>query len=130
MIPFSSVESFRAHAPEVEANTGVVQQRLREASIMVLASFPDMESRVESGALSAEIVELVVNRMVRRSLESSDIPSGVDSLQSTAGPFAQTVNFNSSRDGNVFLSSADKAMLRGPRRSGGAFTVFPYGGAV
>ncbi|QNV40663.1 hypothetical protein IDM48_04475 [Rothia amarae] len=130
MIPFSSVESFRAHAPEIAADDSLVEQRIFEASVMVHASYPDLQGRIDAGNYSADIAELVVNRMVRRSLESSDVPSGIDSLQSTAGPFAQTVSFASSRDGNVFLSSQDKALLRGPRRSGRAFTVFPAGGAV
>lgn len=130
MIPFSDVESFHAHAPEVEANDGLIEQRIFEASVMVSAMYPDLQMRIDAGIFSADIAGLVVNRMVKRSLETMETPAGVESIQSTAGPFTESVRFSSSRDGNVFLSSGDKALLRGPRRSGRAFTIFPAGGAV
>lgn len=130
MIPFSNVDSFRAHAPEIDADDSLVEQRIFEASVMIHASYPDLQGRIDAGNYSADIAELVVNRMVKRSLETMETPSGVESIQSTAGPFTESVRFSSSRDGNVFLSSGDKALLRGPRRSGRAFTIFPAGGAV
>lgn len=127
---YSTVDQFRLHAPEITADDAVIKQRLLEASLIVDANFPDVERRVLNGTLNDALPELVVNRMVKRSLETMDAPSGVDSIQSTAGPFTESVHFSSNRDGNIFLSGQDKAMLRGARSTGRAFTIFPSGGAV
>lgn len=127
---YSTVEQYLLHSPGDTTDPAVINQRIIEASLMIDANFPDMESRVITGAITDALPELVVNRMVKRSLEDADTPSGVDSIQSTAGPFTESVHFSANRDGNVFLSAQDRAMLRGPRSRGRAFMIFPSGGAI
>lgn len=111
MTIFSSVDDLRLHWPDAPDDDGLLEQKLEEASIEVIANFPSVESRVASGRLDPRIPVLVVNRMVRRALEDTGLPAGVSTVQSTAGPFNQSVTFGNANDGNIFLSSAEKKML-------------------
>lgn len=127
--PFADIEDLRKHWSKLpfedEEDAG---QKLVEASIEVRALYPDIDSRILSGRLDPDAPKLVVCRMVKRAMDNADngVPSGVGSVQESAGPFAQTLNFTNP-DGNLYLSKSDKRLLAAGRAGRQAWTIHPGG---
>jgi hypothetical protein len=63
----------------------------------------------------------VVARMVTRVLSQGDIVPGLESTTEGAGPFSRGFKYGGGSSGDVWLSAADKSMLR-PYRLGGGLT--------
>lgn len=103
-------------------------QKLHEASVEVRGNYPDLDSRIGSGSLDAEIPKLVVCRMVKRALDvSEDAPTaGFESMQFGTGPFTMGGKVHNP-DGNVYLSAADKRLLGKSRSKREAWTIHPGG---
>lgn len=115
-VPYATVDDLREHWSELPAEKEAdAIQKLKEASIEVRALFPDVDGRILAGTLDAEVPQLVVCRMVKRALDvadDADVPTtGMDSVQFGAGPFTFGGKVHNP-DGNVYLSAADKRLLR------------------
>lgn len=98
---------------EVEA-----QQKLHEASVEVRALYSDLDGRIASGFIEADVPRLVVCRMVKRALEPKDEnapPAGMESFQFGAGPFSMGGKM-ANPDGSLYLTSADKRLLARSKR--------------
>lgn len=125
---YANVDDLKEHwsglPDEDRADAG---QKLLEASIEVRANFPDVDERLQRGVLDAEVPRLVVCRMVKRALDvagGDELPlAGMESVQFGAGPF-QFGGKVSNPDGNVYLSAADRRLLRRPI-SRQAFSTHP-----
>ena len=124
-VSYASIEDLRLHWPDLPDHLiAEAKQKLKEASTEIRALYPETDRRIKNGELSGDVVMLVTNRMVKRSLNraDTDIPDGVTQFQSTVGPFAQSMSF-SNADGNVYLSAADKRLLTPPRLARLAWTI-------
>ena len=67
----------------------------------------------------------MVARAYKEQLEGADMPEGTSNASFTAGPFSQSMGFESgSTTSGVWLSANDKQRLRGYRAR--VFTVYPY----
>ena len=113
--PFATVADMRdlvwADMPvEKDADASV---GLRSASIEIRALPYRVDARILAGSLALETVQLVACRMVKRSLEEADQDSNVASENHQAGPFGFQRTFVK-KDGNIFLSAADKRLLVPP----------------
>lgn len=128
MIPFSVYEALKEHWPDAPDDKDLVEQKIFEATLEVKANFPGIERRMEDGSLDRDVVKLVVNRMVKRALDVGDIPVGASSVSTAAGPFTQSVSFSSANDGNLYLSAAERRMLRAGTGKGFGSTRVRFGG--
>lgn len=128
MYDLASLADLKAHWPETTDTDAVLTQKLHEASVEVRALYPDVDARIASGALDADVPRLVVSRMVKRALRSVTVgaqdASGFTQFSATGGPvaFSGTV---ANPDGAMYLSAADRRLLAtgGPGRR--AFTIHP-----
>lgn len=135
---YATLDDLRKHWPSMpdDAETEAeATQKLHEASVEVRALYPDVDARIAAGSLDPDVPKLVVCRMVKRAMgldddaDDSGVGFGVTSVQETAGPYSQTRQF-SNPDGAIYLSAADKRLLRTSRGHRRAWTIFPHGGAV
>ncbi|CAH0233984.1 hypothetical protein SRABI26_02724 [Arthrobacter sp. Bi26] len=125
---YATLASLRQHWAALPAGReDEATQKLFEASVEVRALYPDVDRRLMAGELDASVPELVVCRMVKRSMDAPDSQiAGVNQIQQSAGPFGQTLSFTNP-DGNVYLSKSDRALLGAGRAKGKAFTIHPGG---
>lgn len=126
---YASLEDFKAHWPDLDPDAEVeAAQKLHEASVEIRALYPDLDARLESGALDPDAPRLVACRMVKRAMSSPvEAEAGVTQVAYTTGPFTGSRSF-SNPDQAVYLSAADKRLLGTSRDTRRAFTVFPSGG--
>lgn len=72
---------------------------------MIRARWPDVDTRIASGALSFDEVLRVVVGMVKRAMIASD-SAGLESASQTVGPFGVTRKYANS-GGSLYLSKDD-----------------------
>lgn len=130
---YAGLDDLKAHWPLLPSDReDEAGQKLHEASVEIRALYPDADARIAAGTMDADIPRLVVCRMVKRAMTAPATPGGeggLGSIQQGAGPFSQTLNF-SNPDGAVYLSKADRNLLRTARGQKRAWTIIPSGGAV
>lgn len=127
--PFAVLPDLRSHWSKLPAaDEDEAAQKLIEASIEVRVLYPDVDSRISSGTLDSDVPKLVVCRMVKRAMDNASRGGmdGIGSVQESAGPFAQTLNFTNP-DGNLYLSKSDKRLLSAGRPGRKAWTIHPSG---
>lgn len=126
---YSTFADLKRHWPALsDDREAEATQKLEEASIEVSSLYPDTDERIATGAMRVETVRLVVNRMAKRALDTSDEDlAGVTSATAQAGAFAQTLNF-SNPDATMYMSAADKRLMQTGRTSGTAWTIHPNPG--
>lgn len=84
---------------------------LGDASNMVRERWPDVDARIEAGALMADTALRIVVSMVKRAMIAPD-DDGVESKGVTTGPFGNTVKY-SNPDGDLYFRAADVTALDG-----------------
>lgn len=121
----ATLESLRAHWPDLPTDQlALIEQRLDEAWVEVLALYPDIPARITAGELSVATVQLVLHRMVKRAMTpQAQGMEGVQALTQGTGPFTQRLEFTGN-DGWLGLKAADRRLLA-PRRSSAVFTIHP-----
>lgn len=127
--PFANVDDLRKHWAELPADReDEAAQKLIEASIEIRALYPDADARIAALTLDPDVPKLVVCRMVKRAMDNASRGGmdGIGSVQESAGPFAQTLNFTNP-DGNLYLSKSDKRLLAAGRPGRKAWTIHPAG---
>jgi hypothetical protein len=91
---------------------------LSDAQAIIVATYPGIQARIDSGSLSADVVEMVAVRMVTRVLRN---PGNLAYWQQSTGPFSQGRNFDTeTRD--VWLKDEEKTLLA-PNTRGKAYEV-------
>lgn len=103
------------------------KQKLSEAHVHIKGLYRGIDDRVKSGDLDADVVKLVVCRVVKRALEP--VTAGlenVSSVQQAQAGFSQTLTFAGSGDGSLYLKKEDKRLLLG-RDDGQVFSIRPGG---
>lgn len=88
-----------------------------DASALIRARFPGVDSQVTSGQVDGDILTIVVAGMVRRAMVAP--AEGVASQSESAGPFARSRTFANPL-GNVFLTAADLTLILGYQPSAGS----------
>lgn len=81
-----------------------------DASAIIRARFPGIDSQVIGGSVDADTVTMVVAGMVKRAMLGG--ANGVTSDTTTVGPFTQGQTFANPL-GNVFLTAADLVLILG-----------------
>lgn len=113
MATYATLEDLKAHWPALsESQHEEAEQKLKEAHIHIRGLYRDVESRVQSGDLDDDVVQLVICRVVKRALEP--VTAGlenVSSVQQAQAGFSQTLSFASSGDGSLYLKKDDKRLL-------------------
>lgn len=123
--PFATIEDLRSHWPDLPAEReDEATQKLKEASIIIRGLYSGIDAKIASGQVDAEILTLIVCRMVKRALLASinDV-EGIASRNETAGGVSMGFSF-SNPNGNLYLTKDDKNLLGGGRR-GKAFMIVP-----
>lgn len=98
-------------------DTDQIQLLLDDAEAIILGEYPSIQARIDAGTLSADIVKLVLVRMVTRLMRN---PENLTSWQMNAGPFGQNRSFGQERD--IWLTPDELAMLA-PNVRGKAFQI-------
>lgn len=126
---YASLADLKEHWSDLPADREAeAAQKLHEASVEVRALYPDLDGRVGSLEIDADVPRLVVCRMVKRAMDVAALPeqaAGLDQFTAVTGPFSFTGHVRSP-DGALYLSGADKRLLSS-RRSRRPFTTMPGG---
>lgn len=96
----------------------LVAALISDAEQVILASYPAIQTRIDSGALPLERVVLVVSQIVSRVLRN---PDGLTTWQQNTGPFGQLRNFADGKSG-IHITDQELRLLA-PTRGGKAFEV-------
>ncbi len=120
--PFATDADVAARWRPLTPNEATVASALlRDASALIRARFPGIDSQVANGAIDSDILVAVVSGIVKRALIAPN--DGVSQESETAGPFAHSQSFaNPLR--NVFLTEAEMTLILGyrPTAVSGQFT--------
>lgn len=81
---------------------------LEDASLIVRVEVPNVDARIASGDLSAELVTLTVAEMVKRRLEN---PDGARSVTTQTGPFMHVRNYGRDIEPGIFLTRTERDRL-------------------
>lgn len=112
------VESFASPA-DVEARWRTLSDTeeqvavtlIEDAADMIRTRWPDVDSRIASGALSDYSVARVVAGMVKRAMQVG-ASEGLESRSQTAGPFVVSDTY-SNPNANLFLNAEDIRLFEG-----------------
>ena len=109
---------------DLEASDEQVATKIEDAEDVVLSEFPDVQARVDSGALRVDTLVRVVSGMVVRFFRN---PEGLRTTGETTGPFSvqSTVTYGGDEPGELYLTDADRSALAGRARQRKAFTIMP-----
>lgn len=103
---------------DAPTDNDLITALIGDAEAIILATYPGIQARIDSAALSADVVEMVVVRMVTRVLRN---PGNLSFWQQATGPFSQGRNFDTeARD--VWLKDEEKNLLA-PTSRGKAYEV-------
>lgn len=86
-----------------------------DASAVIRARFPGIDSQVTGGTVDADTLTMVVAGMVKRAMLGG--ADGVTSASLTVGPFAQAQTYANPL-GNVFLTAQDMVLIVGYQPAG------------
>jgi len=84
---------------------------LADASDIIRVRFPDVDSRISSGALATSTVVRIASGMVRRAMLNRDM-EGVTQGSEGVGPFTHSQTF-ANPNGNLYLTAEDVRTLEG-----------------
>jgi hypothetical protein len=90
--------------PLSAAELEVAENLITQASAMIRAAYPGIDSAVTSGALDADLPRFVTAQMVKAAM----VGGGEGVKSETVGPYARTYD---NALGNLFLSAAQRLML-------------------
>lgn len=96
----------------------LVNSLIDDAEAVILSEYPGIQARIDSGALSLNVVVMVVCRMVTRMLRN---PENLTYFQQTTGPFGNAKNFGAGTS-DIWLSDDERNMI-GPKKGGKAFSI-------
>ncbi len=114
MAAYATAIQLKARWPAL-TDTATAEVLLADAAVWLRAWFPDLDARITSGTVTADLVEMVSCAMVKRAMLSSE-HEGQANQQSTAqmGPFTATSQVAyRNPDGNLYLTNQEVAALDG-----------------
>ena len=98
--------------PLSEAEFPKVEILIGDASALLRAEFPGIDSTITSGGLEAAVVASVVAQMVKRAMLAP--ADGIQSDSSTTGPYSHSQQYANPM-GNVFLTASERTLILGRR---------------
>lgn len=104
-------------------DTELINALILKAETIILATYPQIQSRIDAGSLNVNVVIYVVASMVERVLRN---PDGKSSFSYTTGPFAESGSFSSTAKG-IWLTAEEKKLLA-PDTTGKAKNIDPMAG--
>lgn len=96
--------------PLTPAELAITDTLCWDASALLRARFPGIDSNITAGNPTADVVTMVCAGMVRRALIAPS--DGVSQQSQTAGPFSQSQSYSNPMR-NVFLTAADEVLILG-----------------
>ncbi len=103
---------------DIPTDTDLLTGLIADAEVVILGSYPAIQTRIDNNELSLSTVTLVVVRMVTRLLRN---PEGLTYWQQQTGPFGQARNYGSTSQ-DIWLSVEEQNLLA-PKRTGKAFEI-------
>jgi hypothetical protein len=101
---------------DVPDNDQLLRALIQDAEAIILSTYPAIQTRVTSGALSSSVITFVTSRMVIRVLRN---PDNATYSSQTTGPFTSAKNV-----GNVDLwMTADEEEMLSPIVPGKAYSI-------
>jgi hypothetical protein len=111
--PFADPSDVAARwRPLSDEESATASALLDDASALIRAEYPDIDSRIAAGVLSAASVLAVTAGMVKRAMIAP--ADGVSQQSETVGPYSHSQSFSNPL-GNVFLTAADRVLIEGYR---------------
>lgn len=101
---------------DVPTDEDLVQALINDAETIVLATYPRIQERLDSGVLKLDVIKLVVARMAGRVLRN---PENLTYWQQNVGPYGQGKNYGSGNT-DIWMTDDEKDLLS-PKKSGKAF---------
>lgn len=100
--------------PILETEVNRVEALLGDASALLRAEFPGIDTSIVTGALDGAVVAAVVANMVKRAMI---VPAdGVSQDSETVGPYSHSQQFANPL-GNVFLTAAERVLILGHQQT-------------
>lgn len=122
MVPFAFITDIESRWRQLsDAEKLRATALLSDASALIRAERPTIDSMVNGGTIDPDIPRMVAVTMVKRAMAGSADMIGIQSQQQTSGPFSQQYTFTNP-SGDLYLTKAEKRLLLG-RRRGRAFMV-------
>lgn len=122
MVPFAFITDIESRWRQLsDAEKLRATALLSDASALIRAERPTIDSMVNGGTIDPDIPRMVAVAMVKRAMAGSADMIGIQSQQQTSGPFSQQYTFTNP-SGDLYLTKAEKRLLLG-RRRGRAFMV-------
>jgi hypothetical protein len=119
---FATADDLRNRWPSLPATADdQADQLLADASLYLRTQYPGIGDQADTDSDLAAVLAIVVSNMVKRAMLS--ITPGVSQESTNTGPYSHSVTY-SNPDGNLFLSAAEDAMIRGYQPSA---LSMPYG---
>lgn len=104
--PFATAFDVAARwRPLTDTEQAVADVLIGDASAMVRSRWPDVDQRVESGALAEADVLRVVAAMVKRAMINGPV-EGVEQQSQAAGPFSLSQRFTNP-NANLYFTAED-----------------------
>lgn len=89
-------------------DTELIDALIAKAETIILATYPQIQARIDAGSLNINVVIYVVASMVERVLRN---PEGKSSYSYTTGPYAESASFTSTNKG-IWLTLDEKKLLK------------------
>lgn len=115
--PFATADDVAARwRPLTPAEQSQADALCADASVLLCARFPGIDSQVTTGQVDDAAVVMVVCGMVRRAMIGGS--EGIQQQSETVGPYSQSQTYANPL-GNVFLTAADLTAILGYIPAGG-----------
>lgn len=121
--PFATADDVAARwRPLTDAEMVIADTLCRDASALIRARFPGIDSQVTTGQVDGDTLLLVTAGMVRRAMVAPS--DGITSQTEAVGPYSRAQTYANPM-GAVFLTAADLVLIRGyqPSASSHAFVT-------
>lgn len=107
---------------EIPADDDLLAELIADVEDLILAEFPDLAERVESGQITPRRITLTTVLVIHRHLRN---PDGIRTQAESTGPFNVSRTYGGDEPGALALTDDDRRRLLGRRAGQRAFTVTP-----
>lgn len=97
----------------------VADVRCWDASLLIRAEFPGIDSQVTNGSVDSQVLVAITAGVVRRAMLGGG--DGIASQSESVGPFSRSTGFSNPM-GDIYLTESERRMILGYRPRGGSFT--------
>ena len=94
MEPFATIEDLEAEwRPLSPDEKETAERRIATSSLLIRRLKPSIDDEIADDEVLREVVTFVVCDMVKNSMNTAEVPSGVSQFTNSTGPFSQTMQF-------------------------------------